>query len=177
MQSIGSPNPYPLAFALNSLGADDFQGAMVSIDQQDHNYWHIGGTGGAWVTQDGGATFHPTGVGAGGGTGSQARFDTQTGGITVLDADWTGWTTTDYFQTYHQDTSPGSMPTAAQSRSTPLGTLDASNPGKITLGSYGDISDAYYQQAAFNVLDVQMDSANHIIATLKAGNTLVGTPH
>jgi hypothetical protein len=177
MQSIGSPNPYPLAFAKNSLGADDFQGAMVSIDQHDSNYWYIAGTGGAWVTQDGGATFHPAGVGAGGGTGAHARFDSQTGGITVDDTDWGGWTTTNYFQTYHNNPSPGSMPGALQVRSTPLGSLDASNPGKITLGSYGDISDAYYQQAAFNVLDVQMDANNFIIATLKAGNSLIGTPH
>ena len=174
MRSFGSAQPYPLAFAQNSLGKNGFKANQIAVDPLNPNNVLIAGTGGVWGSHNGGSTWQPAGVGAAGGETSHIRVNAD-GSLTIDDVDWHGWTSKDKFQTYTRVSSPGTFPASALSRTTPLGKLvvNAKNES-ITLGG-ADISDPLYRSAAFKPTDVVYLSDGTIIVSLYGGNVLVGS--
>jgi hypothetical protein len=172
MKTLGTNRSYWLgsinaAFCQNAFGA-----SQIAIDPHNPSFVTIAGKGGFWATHDGGQMWYPAGNGAGGSEVSNIKISGNT--VITNDTDWTGIKTTDAFNTYSEDMSPGTFPAAKLSRAIGPNTYAVNvSADDITLNGKS-IADDYAKAAIANAKDIEIASDGTIYVALFGGGVLRG---
>ena len=176
MTTLGTSRHYWLGSGLAAYGQNLFGASQIAIDPHNPNFVTIAGKGGFWATQNGGQMWYPAGNGAGGSEVSNIKISpTNPNQITTNDVDWTGIQTSDKFNSYAENMSPGSFPAAALTRNLNGHTYVVNVKGDDITMDGKSIADDYGKAAIANANDLQVAPDGTIYIALYGGGVLKGT--